>query len=185
VPIRSRPAEINVGGGGERRRRFPVGRVLVVVVVLGIVAFWAWIFSGAPRRQNPDYLSDRRWVAAAERTCASTRVRLADLPNAATTDDADKRARVLDRATDHLDTMVDGLADPPPGNRADADLASQWVGDWRRYLAARRDYADRLRVDPDARLLLDEKFDDPLDTVIETFAKVNDMPSCATPGDVG
>lgn len=183
MPIESPPAIED--GADERQRRFPVGRVLVVVVVLGIVVFWAWIFSGAPRRQNPDYLSDRRWVTVAERRCASARERLADLPDATTTDDASTRARVLDQATELLDAMVDDLAVPPPDNPADAGLVRQWVGDWRSYLAARHDYADRLRVDPDARLLLDEKYNDPLDTVIETFADVNAMPSCATPGDVG
>ena len=183
MPIPSGPTGEEAGAG--RSRRFPIGRALVVAVVLGLVLFWAWIFSGAPRRQNPDYLDDRRWVAAAERSCAATRERLENLPDATTTTDATARAEVLDRATDLLDTMVDGLADPPADDRADADLVRRWVDDWRRYLVARRDYADRLRIDPDARLLLDEKFNDPLDRVIETFADVNAMPSCATPGDVG
>ncbi len=184
MPIPTRPTP---PGGDESApsRRFPVGRVLVVVVVLALVLFWAWIFSGAPRRQNPDYLSDRRWVTTAERTCASTREQLADLPNAATTADATTRAQVLDRATGLLDTMVDGLVQPPPEDPDDAVLVRRWVTDWRSYLAARRDYADRLRVDPGARFLVEEKYDDPLDTVIETFAEVNAMPSCATPGDVG
>jgi len=30
-----------------------------------------------------------------------------------------------------------------------------------------------------------EKFGDPLDRVVQTFAEVNDMPSCAPAGDVG
>jgi hypothetical protein len=53
-------------------------------------------------------------------------------------------------------------------------------------VANRRDYADRLRVDPEARLLLDQSLGgDSVDKPIEIFADVNDMPTCATPGDVG
>ena len=42
------------------------GRVAAVVAILAMVGFWAWVFSGAPAKQNPDYLQDRAYAEALE-----------------------------------------------------------------------------------------------------------------------
>lgn len=61
-----------------------------------------------------------------------------------------------------------------------------WIGDWRKYLANREDYAKRLRTEPNAQLLLDRsKLGDSVDKTIQIFSQVNEIPSCDTPGDVG
>ena len=63
---------------------------------------------------------------------------------------------------------------------------SGWIGDWKKYLANREDYAERLRTEPNAQLLLDRsKLGDSVDKTIQIFSQVNEIPSCDTPGDVG
>jgi len=156
-----------------------------VVAVLALVLFWIWIFSGGPAKPNPDYLGDRAWVARAERTCRRTVDRIGQLPEASGIARATTRAGVLDQATEELIVMLGRLDEPPPDDAGDARLVEAWLADWRTYVADRRTYADELRRDPAARFLVAEKFDDPIDRVIGTFAEVNDMAACATPGDVG
>jgi hypothetical protein len=49
-----------------------------------------------------------------------------------------------------------------------------------------RDYAKRLRTEPNAQLLLDRsELGDSVDKTIQIFSQVNEIPSCDTPGDVG
>ena len=92
---------------------------------------------------------------------------------------------MVDRANDELEAMLDGLDVDLPSSQEDQAVVRPWLADWRTYLDNRRDYADRLRTDPDAQLLVDEKFSDSIETVIGTFAEVNEMDSCVVPGDVG
>jgi ABC-type transporter Mla subunit MlaD len=166
------------------RSTWRVGRILAVAVALGLVLFWLWIFAGGPKKQNPDYLADRAWVQRAQDTCRATVDRIDALPPASESTDNVARAQVVDRANDELETMLDQLAARRPTGDGDEEVVQPWLADWRTYLGNRRDYADRLANDPGAQLLVDEKFHDSIETVIGTFAEVNDMPACAPPGDV-
>lgn len=167
-----------------RRPGWTPGRALVVIVVLALVLFWIWIFSGGPAKRNPDYLGDRSWVTRTEQTCAETVADIERLPRAGSAATAEARAVVLDQATDRLTSMVRRLSTNLPDDGDEARLVRMWLADWRAYLVNRRAYALALRSDPDARLLVDEKFDDPIDRVIDTFAEVNAMKICTTPDDV-
>jgi hypothetical protein len=90
---------------------------------------------------------------------------------------------VLEDANRVFARMVDDLADlAPPGD--DGRIVGLWIDDWRTYLGDRREFAERLRVDPDARLLvtpapggrhITERIDD--------FAADNRIPACSTPLD--
>lgn len=163
-----------------------VGRVAAVVAGLAIVVFWAWVFSGAPKKDNPDLLSDRTYAAQLEERCQQLRDELDDLPSAIGLDDVGQRVAVLDDANVVVGRFIDDVAAAPPSDQADANAIEGWLGDWRTYLANREDYAERLLDDEGARLLLDESpLGDPVDKTIEVFADVNAIPACATPGDVG
>ena len=63
---------------------------------------------------------------------------------------------------------------------------ADWVDDWGTYLDDRVDYAERLRTDDDARFLETAKGSDTkgITRAINSFAQVNKMMSCVTPGDV-
>jgi len=163
-----------------------VGRVLAVVTMVAIAVFWAVVFLGIPKKENPDRLDDRAFVERTITRCDGLLEDLGELPNAAFVESATDRADVLDDATDLVEAMVDAIEADAPTTGDDAISLDGWIGDWRTYIENRRDYADRLRVDPEARLLLDQSLGgDSVDKPIEVFADVNDMPTCATPGDVG
>jgi hypothetical protein len=156
-----------------------------VAVMLAIVLMWVWIFSGAPRRLNPDRVADRGWAERAEETCAATSERIEERSAAAGRQDTEARADAIDASTDDLEAMLADLRDPLPGSADDRAVVEPWLADYEQLLDDRRDYADAVRDDPDARFLTTEKFNDPLDRVVQTFAEVNDIPSCVPAGDVG
>jgi hypothetical protein len=162
------------------------GRIAAVVAALAIVLFWAWVFSGAPKRDNPDLLEDRAYAAQLEERCQGLRDDLAALPSAIAIDDPGERADVLEDANVLVEEFVDDLEAGAPTEGDASRTMEGWIADWRTYLANRQDYAQRLREDPDARLLLDESpLGDPVDKTIEVFSDVNAIEACATPGDVG
>jgi hypothetical protein len=94
---------------------------------------------------------------------------------------------VLARANAAYAAMLDDLDDletlvPTRDERRRAD---EWLGDWRTYLGDRERYAEALRTDPDARLLVSEKPGEGQQITgwIDEFANANRMPSCASPTD--
>ncbi len=173
------------GGAPSPGRRGTIWTAAGVAVVLAVALMWIWIFSGAARKENPDYLEDRAWAADAEETCAATAERIEERSASAGRQDAEARADAIDASTDDLEAMLADLRDPLPGSDADRSVVEPWLDDYARLLEDRRTYADAVRDDPDARFLTTEKFNDPLDRVVQTFAEVNDMPSCVPAGDVG
>jgi hypothetical protein len=163
-----------------------IGRIAAVMVAVGIALFWIWVFSGAPARDNPDELDDVAYVDALEQRCQELRRDLDQLPPPTETPTATERAEVIAEANELLATFVDELEAGAPTEGDDAASVAGWLEDWRLYLANRQDYVERLREDPDARLLLDEsELGDSVDRTIQIFAEVNRIPDCATPGDVG
>lgn len=174
------------GAPGPDDGRFHTAWVVAgVVVMVAIALMWVWIFSGAPRKLNPDHLADRDWVERAEQTCAATQEGIDERTTSAGRQDTEARADAIDASTDDLEAMLGDLADPPPETDDDRALVEAWLADYDRLLEDRRTYVDAVRIDPDARFLTTEKFNDPLDRVVQTFAEVNDMPSCIPAGDVG
>lgn len=181
----ARSPEPAVPQGPPARRGARPLVVLGVVVFLAMIAFWAWIFSGAPKATNRDRLEDRAWAEDAEETCAATRGRIDERTHEAGPRTPDERAADVHAATDDLEAMLDDLRSPLPDGDGDVDVVEPWLADWEQLLEDRRTYAEALRTDEDARFLTTEKFGDPLDRVVQTFAEVNDMPSCAPAADVG
>lgn len=171
---------------GERAPSM-VWRAVAVAAALVMVLFWLWIFTGGPRKANPDRLDDRAFVERAEVRCARLLTDLEALQPASEATSAPDRAATLERANVLVADMVDDLEADAPISGDDRTSLDGWFRDWNSYLDDRRTYADALRVDPDAQLRVTENTDlgDGVDKTIEIFADVNDMPSCATPGDVG
>ncbi len=171
-------------------RRWTPTRVLLTVVVVAMVSMWGYVLFLAfgPGRQPPiDRLDDPAFAEAGEARCAGALDEVDDLPVASESDTATERAGVLADADavfaemlDDLDGMVD-LA--PAGDQR--RRATEWLGDWRIYLGDREAYAEALRTDPGARLLVSEKpgAGRQITGWIDEFAKANRMPSCITPTD--
>ena len=75
--------------------------------------------------------------------------------------------------------------DVPSARRRGRVSWVEWLVDWRHLPRRSRDYADQLRNDPDARLLVSPKKGQQITEFLDQFAKDNDMPACSTPGDAG
>jgi hypothetical protein len=162
----------------------------VVIVVCALVSMWGYVLYLAfgPGRQPPiDRLDDPAFAEAAEERCARALNEIEQLPVASASHTAAERADVLTRANTAYATMLDdleGLASlAPAGDQR--RRAGEWLADWRTYLGDRQDYADALRSDPTARLLVSEKPGEGRQITgwIDEFAKANRMPSCVSPAD--
>jgi hypothetical protein len=164
--------------------------VFLLLVVAGLVAMWGYVLYLAfgPGRQPPiDRLDDPAFAVAAEDRCAEALDAVGALPVASESTTAAERADVLDRADAMFVEMLDDLDGmthlAPAGDQR--RRATEWLADWRTYLGDRQAFADALRADPDARLLVSEKPGEGRQITgwIDEFAKANRMPSCVTPTD--
>jgi hypothetical protein len=160
-----------------------VGRLLAILAVTAMVLMWIYIFSGVAREDPPDSLSDPAFTAAAEPLCATAVDEVAGLPSAGAVTDAVERAEVLDEANAVFTAMVAELDAITVSDDSDADLIGQWLDDWRTVLDDRQAFADRLRVDEEAELLVTARGGRQITLTLDRFAEINDMPSCATPLD--
>jgi hypothetical protein len=172
-------------------RRSRAGRTVVAVAVVLMVGMWGYVLYLAfgPGRQPPiDRLDDPAFAEAGEARCAEAVADVEALPGAGAAPDATERADVIDEADVVYATMLDGLEGDlglaPAGDQR--ERAEAWLADWRTYLGDRADFADALRADPEARLLVSEKPGEGRQITgwIDEFANANRMPSCATPTDV-
>jgi hypothetical protein len=171
-------------------RRWGPARVLIALVVLGLVAMWAYVLYLAigPGRQPPiDRLDDPAFARAGEERCAEALDAVDALPVASESATATERADVLAQADAVFATMLDDLEAnldlAPAGDQR--DRAAEWLADWHTYLGDREAFAEALRTDPGARLLVSEKEGEGRQVTgwIDEFANANRMPSCITPTD--
>jgi hypothetical protein len=182
-------AELTDPEPGSGWRWTPV-RLVLTAIVLGLIAMWGYVLYLAfgPGRQPPiDRLDDTAFAEAGEERCAEAVEQVELLPVANESTTAAERAEVIAQANaeyadmlDDLDGMVD-LA--PAGDQR--RRATEWLADWRTYLGDREAFADALRTDPEARLLVSEKPGEGRQITgwIDEFAKANRMDSCVTPTD--
>jgi hypothetical protein len=185
------PVDLGADDGDDvPRRRWGPTRVFLCLVVAALVAMWGYVLYLAfgPGRQPPiDRLDDPAFAVAAEERCAEALDAVDELPVASESDTAADRAEVLARADAEFAVMLDDLDAmvtlAPAGDQR--RRATEWLADWRTYLGDREAYADALRSDPDARLLVSEKEGEGRQITgwIDEFAKANRMPSCVTPTD--
>jgi hypothetical protein len=178
------------GAGATAGRGSRLGRTVVIIVVCALVSMWGYVLYLAfgPGRQPPiDRLDNPAFAQAAEERCAATLEEVARLPVASASHTAAERADVLARANGVYAAMLDDLDDlealAPAGDQR--RRANEWLGDWRTYLGDRERFANALRTDPDARLLVSAKPGEGQQITgwIDEFAKANRMPSCVSPTD--
>ncbi|MCU0269408.1 MAG: hypothetical protein MUF83_12280 [Acidimicrobiales bacterium] len=173
---------------GTAPRRWTPARLVVLAIVVGLVVMWGYALFVYPATNpnQPGELADEVFAAAAETRCAQAATVIAALPPAYETPTPDERADAVDAATDEYQRMLDDLAAIAPTDPDDRAKVDEWLADWGTYVANRRDYAERLRVDPDARLYVTENENDgtQITRSIDHFATINEMASCVTPGDI-
>jgi len=162
------------------------GRVLVRVAVVLMVVMWAYVLYlafGAGRQAPPDRLADPTFATEAQVICRAAHDDVDDLPAAIEADDAGERAEIVAQANERFAAMVDDLEAIEPDDE-DGAIVAEWIADWRAYLGDRVAYADALRTDPDAELLVTAKDREQITEFIDGFSADNRMIACATPIDV-
>ncbi len=166
--------------------RWSLGRVLVVITIVLLVSMWGYVLYlafGPGRQPPPDRLADPTFATQAEAICEAAHDDVDQLPLAIDAEDAAQRAVIVAEANDRFSAMLDDLeAITPTGE--DGTIVSEWLADWRTYLADREAYADALRSDPEARLLVTAKDREQITEFIDAFSADNRMIACATPIDV-
>jgi hypothetical protein len=166
--------------------RWTVGRVLVRVAIVLMVAMWVYVLYlafGPGRQAPPDRLADPTFATDAQAVCDAAHDDVDELPSAVEADSAAERAEIVDLANQRFEAMIDDLeAIAPEGE--DGELVREWIADWRTYLQDRADFVDALRVDADAQLLVTAKDREQITEFIDAFAADNRMIACATPIDV-
>jgi hypothetical protein len=162
------------------------GRTQVVILVVN-VAFWAailgWtVVSGDV--EPADRLDDTTFPAAAEVRCAAAKEDIDALGLPTAVESPAERADMVIEENGILTAMVDDLAalDRPTGEQG--EWVSEWLEDWRVHIQDRQDWADDLLVGDDHPFVETDRSGEQISNVIDNFADVNEMGSCATAGDV-
>lgn len=169
------------------RNRFV--RMMLTVVVLVFAVFWIWALFFASK-EAVNKVDDRAWAERAERICVAAteeRFELTDFTRIDRPTPAlmQRRADVVDEATDILERMLDDIVAVAPSDDKGQAIVPMWEDDYRTYLNDRRVYADQLRASEE-NLSFYETAEGgvPISERISTFAGDNEMPACAPPFDL-
>ena len=190
-PRRQAPVPPDEGGLADTRRTplAIVGRVAIVVMVLGITLMWIYAFFG--KHDVPGRLADQSFPKVAQPICQATLDKIEALPKANETRTPSARADVVDQSSDYLDAMLADLRSKAPAAEPEHGIVTQWLDDWATYVKDRRDYTAQLRVDPNVRFAVTQSDRDKTQITkgIDHFADVNGeapnfMTACRVPDDL-
>ncbi|MCX7621411.1 MAG: hypothetical protein N2037_11280 [Acidimicrobiales bacterium] len=160
-------------------------RTALVGFILTMAALWAYAFFWP--QDVPGRLDDPAFPVAAQPVCQRYRAQLDALPRSISVRTPSERADLVDQGTDILSAMHAELLKLVPTTEPTHRMVSEWLADWAIYLEDRREYADRLRQDVNARFYVTKSDRDnkQITQAVDRFAAVNAMPSCGIPNDVG
>ena len=179
----------------DERARRTVGqtiiRVVLTIVVLLILVMWIYAFFFASKKAAYR-VDDAAWRARAAELCSKytqERLKLVDTSGGyienPTTEQMIERADVVDRATDILERQLADVVSVQPSSVRDRDLVAKYEGYWNMVLADRRAYTATLRdlrLEPYGETKVDGG---PVSNLLTDFTTVNQMQSCAPPGELG
>ena len=151
---------------------------LKIAAAVGVASGLLWlgaIIAGLAGYESKasDYLTDRTFPNAAEPICAATMKRVKAFPDAHLSPTPAARAKVINETTGLLSDMLVELRKVVPAT-ADAKWIRLWISDWEVHL----DEPEK------AEFFESPKGGGQVSKSVSQFAELNEMPSCATPGDV-
>jgi hypothetical protein len=172
--------------GDESRGWSTSAKVQVTLLVVN-VAFWTallgWTLAG-DHGAPPDRLDDPAFAAAAEPICAETVTRIDALGLPTEVESPQERAELVEAENVLLLAMVADLEALPRPTGEQGEWVDTWLVDWNAHIDDRQRWADDLQVGDDHVFIETARGNEHVSNVIDNFADVNDMDSCATPGDV-
>jgi hypothetical protein len=164
----------------------------VLTVVAALATMWVYAFFFAPRG-SPEKVNDATWSAQAETTCAASKTAIDALPDARSFKDVTplsealrRRADVGEQATDLLVERVTALRAIPLADTGSRPLVDHWLADYDAYIGDRRAQLAAWRAGQNP--MFSETAADngaPASLRMDEFARVNAMPSCKVPQDIG
>jgi hypothetical protein len=165
--------------------RTRLGLIFAVVVVVGSVGMWLYLFAFADPNV-PDQLDDESFGEQAQAICEPVRDQIDDLPSAQDAATPEERGETVSEANGLLTEMVADLAAIAPENDHDAPLVDAWLADWTTFLGDRAEYADDLLAgNENAELLVTARGTGggQITVTLDHFAEINGMADCASPLD--
>ena len=161
-------------------------RVGLGIVVALMVAMWFYAFFLSPR-ESINRVADRSWSSRAEEICLASRIELAGLADTRrieTPEDLLIRADLVEQATGILEQMVGDVFRTLPTDEKGLAISELWRRDYETYIADRRAYISLLRNGINEPFAETQVEGIPLSEKLGTFARANDMDSCAPPSDL-
>lgn len=156
-----------------------------VLAALALVAFWIYVFANRGSIAHDDEFSDPEFSAAAELICAERQAAIAELPLATAAEGPLDRAPLVAAGTTELAAMLVELRELGlPATEAGAETLPQWLADYDTYLNDRRVWTEQLELGLDEPFLISGNDQGVRITdLLNTYAEVNFMRSCAPSGD--
>lgn len=163
-------------------------RILLLVVSLGIAAFWIWALFFPPKGAVAR-LDDVAWTERAEQICREANLARNELTDTRRIEDVgegalSERAELIDRATDIVATMIDEVMAIAPTGPDDVALAERWAEYYRTWLDDRREYTDVLRAGDNPPFPETTIEGSPISEYINDFTVANRMKACSSPADL-
>lgn len=155
-------------------------------MVILLAVMWVYAFFLAPR-ESINRVGDRQWSTRAEDICFQARLDLAQLSDTrriGSVEDLQIRARLVEQATDILEQMLEDVFASSPVDDKGLAISGMWRVDYRIYLSDRREYVDLLRSGQNPPFAETRAEGIPLSEKLGTFARANNMNSCAPPIDL-
>jgi hypothetical protein len=158
-----------------------------LLVILAIGAFWIGIYAytllSGPHRPIGQ-MTDTSFATAAEPICAATAEDIEALGLPTAVESPAERATLVLAENDLLRTMVGelGRLDRPRGE--EGEWTTEWLADWAVHIEDRERWADDLQAGDDHPFVETARQNEQISKGVDFFAETNDMPSCATAGDV-
>jgi vacuolar-type H+-ATPase subunit H len=166
-----------------------LARIVLTVACGGIFAMWVYAF-GFASRESFNRIGDDAWKARSEARCLiaeNERFALQDLEkmNANDTAALEKKADIVETATDSLERAINDIAMDSPTDAKGQELVPQWISDYRIYIQNRRQFIDKLRTASTRPYFSETEVEGvPISERIGKFARENDMRTCQPPLDL-
>jgi hypothetical protein len=156
-------------------------------LLVACVAFWVAILTWtvfADPGDPPGFLDDRTFPTAAEPICAEAMATVETFGSAAAVESIEERADLVDRQDEVFIALVADLRRLPRPEGEQGEWVSEWLGDWETHIRDREAWAATLHAGEDPPFEETPKGNERVSEAVDEFARVNEMPSCATFNDV-
>ena len=166
-------------------RKFSIGRVISVLLLLTIALFWIWALSPLAPSGHPDKLDNSSFADEAKILCSLAEDELEEIPFAFEVASPSERADQIDRGTAIYRALIsDLLSIAPDENTRDGRLVRLWLADYSVYLDDRDAYAAKFRNGIDEAFTVTKKGSRWVTDPVDEFAKGNKIRECLVPLDV-